>query len=275
MFLLGYNTNGFAHHRPVDALEVAAELGYEALAITPDVGPLDPLAPDARTVDAMRLRAEELGVVLTVETGARFVLDARRKHFPTLMEELAEDRARRADFLERSIDLAADLGAGVVSFWAGAAPGGSTGDEAAPDELWERLVEGAERVLARGAAQGVVVAFEPEPGMFIERPSGYDELVRRLGSSGERLGLCLDVGHLLVTGDVPVGEVIRSYGERLAMVHLDDIAGGVHEHRMFGTGDLDLGEVMRALFEVDYDGVAAVELSRDSHRAPWAAAKAM
>jgi len=121
----------------------------------------------------------------------------------------------------------------------------------------------------------VRLAFEPEPGMFVERPSGYRELVRRLGADGEELGLCLDVGHLLVTGDVPVGDVIRSSASRLVHVHLDDIAGGVHEHRMFGTGDLDLTEVLSALAEVGYEGLAAVELSRDAHRGAQAAEEAM
>jgi sugar phosphate isomerase/epimerase len=111
--------------------------------------------------------------------------------------------------------------------------------------------------------------------MFVERPSGYEELVRRLGREGGELGLCLDVGHLLVTGDLPVGDVIRRSAARLVHVHLDDIAGGVHEHRMFGEGDLDLAEVLEALAEVDYRGLAAVELSRDAHRGAQAAEEAM
>ncbi|MCP3860422.1 MAG: sugar phosphate isomerase/epimerase, partial [Phycisphaeraceae bacterium] len=44
--------------------------------------------------------------------------------------------------------------------------------------------------------------------MFIERPGGYLELVERLGAAGEALGLTLDVGHLLCTGDLPVERVI-------------------------------------------------------------------
>ena len=34
MYRIGYNTNGLAHHRPIDALRVASDLGYEALALT-------------------------------------------------------------------------------------------------------------------------------------------------------------------------------------------------------------------------------------------------
>ena len=46
--------------------------------------------------------------------------------------------------------------------------------------------------------------------------------------------------------------------------HLDDIAGGVHEHRMFGEGDLDLPIALSALLEIGYAGIAAVELPRDN-----------
>jgi sugar phosphate isomerase/epimerase len=111
--------------------------------------------------------------------------------------------------------------------------------------------------------------------MFIERPSGYLELVRRLGAQGDELGLTLDVGHLLVTGDLPVPAQVRALHERLAHVHLDDIRAGVHEHMMFGQGDLDLSGTLRALIEVGFEGLAAVELSRDSHRGAAAAQEAL
>jgi len=279
MFRLGYNTNGLAHHRVLDALELVAEIGYGGVALTPDVGPLDPLSPDRALLQAVRARAEALGLELAVETGARFVLDPRRKHFPTLLEESASDRARRVDFLFKSLEFASEVGAGLVSMWAGAAPDGSVADrrgaERRVDEgLWERLCEGVAAVLARGRELGVRLAFEPEPGMFIERPAGYLELVARLGPKAADLGLCLDVGHLLVSGDLPVGGVIQELAPRLVHVHLDDIAGGVHEHRMFGAGDLDLAETLSALIRVGYAGMAAVELSRDSHRGAWAAAEA-
>lgn len=280
MFRFAYNTNGLAHHRLLDALRLLAGFGYEGVAITPDVGQLDPLQLDPDLMHNTRLWAEDLGLELAIETGARYVLDATRKHHPNLLVDEAEGRARRVAMLRTCVDLAAELGAGVVSLWAGAAPGGvvadaPSSDPATSEPVWERLCEGLRPVLVHARERGVQVAFEPEPGMFIERPAGYLELVERLGDDGAELGLCLDVGHLLVTGDLPVPRMIHDLAPRLVHVHLDDIAGGVHEHRMFGTGDLDLAGTLNALLEVGYTGMAAVELSRDSHRGAWAAEESL
>lgn len=281
MFRLAYNTNGLSHHRLPDALQLLHDLGYQGVALTPDVGQLDPYHLKPGEVASVRALAQDLGLVLAVETGARFLLDPRRKHRPTLLEESAAERARRAEFLVRSIDLATELGSGVVSIWSGAAPGdvkADVGEDDVPHErerIWDRLCAQLAPILRHAVERKVELAFEPEPGMFVERPAGYLELARRLGDQGEELGLCLDVGHLLVTGDVPVGDVIRENAPHLVHVHLDDIASGVHEHRMFGQGDLDLREVLASLAAVDYTGLAAVELSRDAHRGAQAAEEAM
>ncbi|HXI36433.1 MAG TPA: TIM barrel protein, partial [Burkholderiales bacterium] len=92
---------------------------------------------------------------------------------------------------------------------------------------------------------------------------------------GEELGLALDLGHCHATRDLPVADVIRRFAPRLVLVQLDDCKDGEHVHRMFGEGDLDLGGALEALLEIGFDGVAAVELSRDSHRGPDAAREAL
>ncbi len=278
MCRLGYNTNGLAHHRLDDALALLADSGYEGVALTLDVQHLDPFTSTPDEVEAVRRRAEELGLSVAVETGARYVLDSKVKHAPNLLDEETDGRDRRVDFYARAAKIAAGLGADVISIWAGAPSDALTAESDGgerKDALWERLVEGTRRTLAACAESGVTLCFEPEPGMFIERPAGFVELKDRLGADGEALVMTLDVGHLLCTNDLPVGDVIRAHAAHIRHVHLDDIAGGVHEHRMFGEGDLDLTETLRALSEIGFEGMAAVELSRDSHRGAAAAEEAM
>jgi sugar phosphate isomerase/epimerase len=50
---------------------------------------------------------------------------------------------------------------------------------------------------------------------------------------------------------------------------------GVHDHLMFGEGEIDFGEVFAALTAIDYQGGVHVELSRHSHDAVETARRAM
>ena len=50
---------------------------------------------------------------------------------------------------------------------------------------------------------------------------------------------------------------------------------GVHEHLMFGDGEIDFRNVLETLDEIDYQGGVFVELSRHSHDAVETARKAL
>jgi sugar phosphate isomerase/epimerase len=255
----GYVSNGLADHRIDDALELLADNGYAGVALTLDHVHFDPLAPRLRARAArLRLRLESLGLACVVETGARFVLDPRRKHFPTLV---SDGRERRVDLLCRAVDVAAELGAPVVSLWSGTAP-----PDLAPARAWDLLVDGVARVLEYAQRAGITLAFEPEPGMLVEQLYDYELLERRLGRP-ENLAITLDVGHCVCIEDESPQECIRRAGARLAHVHIEDMVRGVHEHLMFGEGELDLPAALAALEDIGYSGLVSVELSRHAHRA--------
>ncbi|MFV1964769.1 MAG: sugar phosphate isomerase/epimerase family protein [Pirellulaceae bacterium] len=266
--LIGYNTNGFAHHDPLLAVELLAELGYRSVAITIDHGVLNPYAPDVADQSAkMRTCLENRSLRSVIETGARFLLDPRHKHEPTLMSADARARERRVDFLCRAADMAADLGSDCVSLWSG------TLREPLDDEAaLERLAEGLDRVLAYARPRGVTVAFEPEPGMFVESMRHYERLLQCV--DGENLRLTLDLGHLHCMGEVPIADFIRRWRSRIANIHIEDMRAGAHEHLMFGEGEIDFPPIIEALSEVGYQGGLHVELSRHSHEAPHAARRA-
>ncbi|MCA9001283.1 MAG: sugar phosphate isomerase/epimerase [Planctomycetes bacterium] len=269
---LAYNTNGLAHHRLDEALDLCAELGYGGVAITLDVAHLDPFGDWIRSAEKVRAQAASLGLTLAVETGARFLLDPRRKHAPNLLSKDPGGRQRRIDFYKRSIEVAQALGASVVSLWSGAADSEERVDDGS---LYDRLIEGLIPVLELARSAGVSVCFEPEPGMFIERVDQFHTLKERAQGSLADLKMTLDVGHCLVTGEIHPDRAIRENAAEIGHVHLDDIRGGVHEHILFGEGDLDLRATLCALEEIAFAGMAAVELSRDSHRGAWAASEAM
>ena len=105
--LLGYNTNGLSDHRLSDAIRLLAEIGYRSVAITINHGSLSPNSTDWRgQCEATRDLLREFDMRSVVETGARFLLDPRQKHEPTLVTADSEARARRVDFLRHAIDVA-------------------------------------------------------------------------------------------------------------------------------------------------------------------------
>jgi L-ribulose-5-phosphate 3-epimerase len=268
--LLGYNTNGFTSHALDDALRVIAGLGYQSVAITLDHAALNPFSR-AAPLELARVRGllAELELVPVIETGARFLLDPWRKHRPTLLEDAAEERAQRAQFLQRAIDIAAVLSAPCVSLWSGARPDGST---ASREELDERLADGLRGLCRRAAEAGVMLAFEPEPGMHIESMADFDRIAGAVGHPA--LWLTLDVGHAHLTED-SAADTVRRHAGRLANVHLEGMRRPVHDHLAPWEGDLDLGAVLAALREVGYAGPATFELSRHSHAAVDTARRAI
>ncbi len=108
----------------------------------------------------------------------------------------------------------------------------------------------------------------------IETPAEVQRLAE--STDPDRVGICLDVGHLTVAGGDPVATLV-ALGERVTHVHLKDVdpavlerlrageLGGfdaaVHE-RLFtelGAGMLDLDGVVTALAARDYSGWLMVE----------------
>lgn len=258
---LGYNTNGFAHHRLEDALEILAGLGYESIALTLDWHTLYPgMANELDRCEVVRRLLERLGLSVVIETGARFLLDPWRKHQPTLLDSDPEQRQVRRQYLIGAIRLASTLGAEVVSFWSG-----SPESSEPPTELWPRLVAECWELVYHAERHHVRLAFEPEPGMFIATVADFARLRHSL--SHPSLGLTLDVGHVHCQGEGDVTEIIASWRELLWNIHLEDMVPGCHEHLAFGEGTLPVREVLEALERVGYSGGVHVELSRHSHDA--------
>ncbi|WP_043834474.1 sugar phosphate isomerase/epimerase family protein [Muricoccus aerilatus] len=252
-----YNTNGAANHRLADAVTLIADAGYDGVALTLDHHHLDPMEEGwERRAEALArdLSARKLGCV--IETGARYLLDPRAKHEPTLLTPTSEGRDRRVAFLNRAIDIGAILGAEAVSFWAGVPrPGVERGQALA----WLR--EGVSRVLEHAAARNVTAAFEPEPGMLVETVDDWSAL----DLSGLRLAL--DLGHLLVTGERDPAKAVHEFAPHLGTVAIEDMARGTHIHLPFGEGDMDIPACLDALEAIGFERLVCVELSRESHRA--------
>lgn len=254
-----YNTNGTVHHRMADAVALIADAGYDGVALTLDHDYLDPMNPGwERRTEALAadLRARGLGCV--IESGARFLLDPRDKHQPTLVSPSADGRGYRLAFLERSLDIGQMLQAEVMSFWSGAPKPGVQVDQA-----WAWLRDGVEQVLARAERVGVSAAMEPEPEMMV----GTVDHFARIAESFPTLQLALDLGHVMVTQERDPAAAILEFDGRIGSVSIEDMKRGDHVHLAFGDGDMDIPGCLNALDRIGFSRLVCVELSSDSGRA--------
>lgn len=258
---LGYNTNGLPHHRMTDAIDLLADEGYQSVAITLDAGALDPYDDPsilARQVANVRKALDRHGLGRVVETGARFLLNPRVKHDPTLLDPDPSRRAFRVSFLLSSIQLAQELGAEAVSFWSGRLP-----DAIGEDEALDRLARSIRPVVRVAETTGIRLAFEPEPGMFIDTMERFQKLDERVNHP--LFDLTIDIGHIHCLQEGDIAAIITRWGPRIANLHVEDMVAGVHEHLMFGEGTIDFPPIFQALKRVGYTGGVHVELSRHGH----------
>ncbi|MEU0007168.1 sugar phosphate isomerase/epimerase family protein [Streptomyces sp. NPDC006314] len=267
---LGYGTNGLTDLRLDDALGVLADLGYEGVGLTLDHMHLDPLGPGlAGRVARLADRLGALGLGVTVETGARYVLDPRRKHGPSLLDPDTGARAARTALLVTAVKVAADLGAHAVHCFSGIRPA-SVGEDAA----WELLGDSLDPVLDAATEAGVPLAVEPEPGHLLESLADFHRLRTRLGDH-PLLGLTLDIGHCQCLEPLPPADCVRAAAPWLRHVQIEDMRRGVHEHLPFGDGEIDFPPVLAALDATGYQGLTVVELPRHSHAGPELARTSM
>jgi len=136
-------------------------------------------------------------------------------------------------------------GADAVSFWSGPgargasrrAPSGRSASSRAAGS-WPRRRDKKRRPSGLRAGAGHVHS---------PRCRAFAELFARVGHP--RFGLTLDVGHLQCTNELPIGGHVARWKDVLWNVHVEDMRQGVHDHLMFGEGEIDFAAVFAALRE--------------------------
>ena len=168
-------------------------------------------------------------------------------HAPFAHTLAGADLGTTVERLLPSLDLAADVGTGVVTIHA--QPPATVVDWAA----WERpMAELNQAVGQRGLRAG------------LEITEGYDWL---LAQDWPYVGVTLDVGHMVLNGGAlaRVGgfrQLIGRLGARLVHLHLHDY-NGVHDHIALGEGSIDFASVLAGLADIAYGGMLCLELNPD------------
>ncbi|GAB5375401.1 MAG: sugar phosphate isomerase/epimerase [Acuticoccus sp.] len=264
MLRFAYNTIGCANHALFDALDLISGAGYQGVVLTLDVHHMNPFADDF-AANAERLAGElaRADLAVTIDTGARFLLDPRERYEPSLLHPSEEGRARRIEFMTRAIDLAATLNAEAVTFTAGRVKRNVDQGAAAG---W--LLDGLARIADLAADKGVRVALQPSPGHLVATLDDF-KLVRDAARqmTDASLDLSLDVTHVAATGERSPHQAVKEFATMLRAVSLSGAERGGQAHLPPGRGDLDIVAVLGALRDVDYEGLISVKLPELSHHA--------
>jgi inosose dehydratase len=240
-------------------LDEIARLGYEGTQFGIGFPEGDELAADLRRRN-LRLAEVYVSLPATVDGPSDDATDIARERL-RLLDGVG------GDVLNVALDGSPDRDVRAGRAWEPETP-------VLSDEAWDRLVTVLHAIADTARALGHPTVFHPHAGTFVETPMEIDRL---LGSTDPaRVGICLDVGHLLVGGGDPVA-TLRAFGERVRHVHLKDVDPAVLarlrdgslgsfttavRERVFtelGAGILDLDGVIETLAARDYEGWLMVE----------------
>ena len=257
MVTLAFSTNAYTKFPLAEACDHIARAGYRAVEILADVPHAFPAHFNDHQAQRLRERLAADGVApvaVNANTAMGYFkpVPSKLTFAPSLISPDEVVRSDRIRIMRDAMALANRLGSPVVTITGGQPLSG----EPAP-VLRARLLEGLEHVIHAADLAGVDLAFEPEPGQFIETTAALVSLLDEVDHP--RLGANLDVGHVWCSGDAPV-ESIHQLGPRLKHLHLEDIKDRRHFHLIPGLGEIDFEAIRRALDEVGYSGAAAGEL---------------
>jgi sugar phosphate isomerase/epimerase len=214
-----------------DAFEIAARLGYDGVEVMVWT---DPVSQDTSALN--RLSAHYGIPVLSV-------------HAPTLLVTQRVWGKEPWPKLERSLQMASDLGSGAVV--------------AHPPFRWQRdyageFVEGVERLNEKFDVPMTVENMYPWRAGSREMQAylpGWDPVVQPYKY------VTLDFSHVSTAGGDSL-QMARDLGSRLTHIHLADGMGSAKdEHLVPGRGTQPCAEVLGQLAEWSWSGVVAVEVN--------------
>ena len=258
-FRFAYASNAFRFYPLPRVLDLVASAGFDGIELMADVPHLYP--PDWRDdakLAALKRTLDATGLTVTNLNGyTLFALGDNDS--PCWIQDDVEARSVRLAYTREVIELAARLGAPSLTVM----PGGKLERPDVPqsrEQCLERFLSGFRELVPLAGELGVTLLVEPEPECLIETVRDFADFLERL-TPEERsvVRMNCDVGHLVCAGDDPAS-VILEWRDWIQHVHLEDIVGRVHDHKILGHGEINLRAVLDALCRVQYRGWVTIEL---------------
>jgi sugar phosphate isomerase/epimerase len=256
MIPLAFSTNAFKKNTLAEAIDAIAAIGYTGIELMADVPHAHPASFTAAQRDALREQLNRLNIAVSNVNGFTHFAKGDTYH-PTWIEDDATKRQLRIEHTRGCIELAGEFGAKTLSLQ----PGGPLiGTSITHALAGERFAEGIAQLLPLAKANKVILAIEPEPGLFIETAAEYLSFKNKFFRDEPMVRMNCDVGHLFCVGDDPAATIV-TMPEQIAHVHLEDIGSNrVHQHLTPGKGVINFQAIFSALKDIAYTGWVTVEL---------------
>ncbi len=170
-----------------------------------------------------------------------------------------EDRRERMEKMKRSIFLTRLIG---CKYWVvhPIMPYGTEDLKSGKaKETWDLNLEFMTELLEYAKTQDVTICLENMPMLdfSISTPSRISEFVKMMND--DNFKICLDTGHVAVFSDLSVGNVVRTLGKDIKVLHIHDNNGDRDAHLWPKSGIIDWTDAANALDEIGFNGVFSLE----------------
>jgi fructoselysine 3-epimerase len=233
---IGFRTVGFREWPLQRAVQAIAACGYDGVELCLEH---PEMRPEALPIEAC------VGILALVRESG---LEVASVSYHGDREEHAARKANQ----RRAIEITKALGSDILILNSEHVVSGQTGRQWAE---FVALLRG--ELLPMAMEAGVVLAIEPEPGMFVH---GTTEMLALLAEVDHpALAVNLDIGHAWLTDD-DLARSLRDLAPCLAHLHWEDFPTGEHRHLVPGEGQMPLAQLHTVLNEIGYDGYYTIDL---------------
>jgi sugar phosphate isomerase/epimerase len=256
MLKFSFNSTTLREVELFEALRRIQAAGYESVELMLNNTHIHPLnTPHQRVVELRDFCRGEGILIASIAAGGADVL-SDKPYQPTFFDPDPAQRARRVDFLARSIELADFLEVPVIDF-----NSGPVHPDVSRNQSVAHIAEAIDSLLARGG--NAILSLEPEPNFAIGATVDAIALIQQIDNP--RLALTTDIGHVNCSEDDYLGAIERAI-PYTRNIHIEDIKRRVHAHEIPGEGDIDFAQVFAILHKTNYRHYVAVELHAHNDR---------
>ena len=243
---------GFAAMEPEEVLKTLSEIGYKAVEWT-----LAHLDPRKKSVEEIK-RVVDLTKQYDMEVSAVQVV----QDLVVLDENM---RKKTTDFVLQCIQTFSEAGITTISLltgpfvWESDAP--RIGKDITEGKAWDMVYKAFDIFVPQAEKFKMNLAVEGVFCMLCHDYYSTRHLIDHYDSG--YLGVNFDPSHDILAGNLDVGWIVRSWGNKIKHVHVKDAVGievpGKFIFPLLGEGNVDWTSFFKALEEIGYDGYLSVE----------------